>query len=434
MKKLPLLTAITASMLLTGCDLKFPLFDIFRNNSSQESIESTSELPENASFTLMTYICGADLESQTDTETGKPLGLASMDIDEMLSVKNQPENVNIVLQTGGAKKWKKSVIKNTELGRWHIRDNKLEKDEAVSKASMGQSKTLQSFIEWSIDHYPADRYGLILWNHGGAMDGCCYDELYNDDSLTNAEVYSAVTNARQNKNITNKFEFIAYDACLMAVQDIVEMNSHNFKYMVSSQEAESGYGYCYDKWLPSLYGNTRIDGGELLEVVAHTFMEEQYEIYNYYNEACDQTQSVFDLSKAEAYLNAWEDMASDLATIVNSSSKWSTLKSTVNKCQKYGGYQSGFSMLYPYDIFDARELLTNMKKTSSYSSLSEKLNKIDECLSELVIYEEHGSGIRGSGICFFCPISGYSVKSNYSNTNTNFENWRSICTKYGSWY
>lgn len=422
-------------MLLTGCDLKFPLFDIFRNNSSQQSeVESTSELPENASFTLMTYICGADLESQTDEETGKPLGLASMDIDEMLSVKNQPENVNIVLQTGGSKKWKKSVIKNSELGRWHIRDNKLEKDEAVSKASMGQSKTLQSFIEWSIDHYPADRYGLILWNHGGAMDGCCYDELYNDDSLTNAEVYTAVTNARQNKNITNKFEFIAYDACLMAVQDIVEMNSHNFKYMVSSQEAESGYGYCYDKWLPSLYGNTRIDGGKLLEVVAHTFMEEQYEIYNYYNEACDQTQSVFDLSKAEAYLDAWEDMSADLATIVNSSSKWSTLKSTVNKCQKYGGYQSGFSTVYPYDIFDARELLTNMKKSSSYSSLSEKLDKIDTCLSELVIYEEHGSGIRGNGICFFCPLSGYSVKSNYSNTNTNFTNWRNICTKYGSWY
>ena len=53
-------------------------------------------------WTILIYMCGADLESGS--------GLASMDLDEILSVDNQPDDMNIVIETGGSKKWKKYNI------------------------------------------------------------------------------------------------------------------------------------------------------------------------------------------------------------------------------------------------------------------------------------------------------------------------------------
>ena len=50
-----------------------------------------------AEWTIMIYMCGADLESVN--------GLASSDIDEILKVSGQPDDVNIIIETGGASSW-----------------------------------------------------------------------------------------------------------------------------------------------------------------------------------------------------------------------------------------------------------------------------------------------------------------------------------------
>ena len=58
-------------------------------------------------YTIMVYMCGADLESGYDgysTNTSQA-GYATMDLNEILSVSGQPDDVNIIIQTGGAKSW-----------------------------------------------------------------------------------------------------------------------------------------------------------------------------------------------------------------------------------------------------------------------------------------------------------------------------------------
>ena len=172
----------------------------------------------------MVYISGSNLESED--------GLASKDIEEMRSVLDQPDEVNIVIQTGGSTSWKSNIIKGngtnkvtpSELGVYHIDDNDFIKDAGWTYTSMGDHDTLEKFLKYGFEKYPAEKYGLILWNHGGAMNGCCYDDRANDDNLTADEVEQAVSRARSAKNITDKLEFITYDACLMAVQDIAEIN------------------------------------------------------------------------------------------------------------------------------------------------------------------------------------------------------------------
>ena len=96
MKKALIASGLTTlALLLTGCNLRTS--SLFQQNKDK--------------YTIMIYMCGSDLESGYDgysTNTSEA-GLGSADILEICSVKNQPKDVNIIIETGGAKAWKNSV-------------------------------------------------------------------------------------------------------------------------------------------------------------------------------------------------------------------------------------------------------------------------------------------------------------------------------------
>lgn len=378
-------------------------------------------IPDKDTYTIMVYISGSNLESEG--------GLASMDIEEIRKTPNQPDDINIIFQTGGSTSWKRNIIGGNgtnkvspnELGRYHIRDNDFIKDTSLEYASMGASNTLRDFLIWGFKDFTAEKYGLILWNHGGAMNGCCYDDKANSDCLTADEVEQAVTAAREAEHVTNKLEFITYDACLMAVQDIAEINSHNFNYMLSSQESEGGYGYDYDAWLPTLYSNPDVDTVELLTKIGDTFLTEEKKYFN------DQTQSAFDLSKMASYKETFEAFAAKARTIVTSSSKWSTFKSAIYSAKKYGADDNA----YPFDIFDVKSAMNKVK--AAYSDLEDEADAVIVAVDEVVAYENHHTGTTGCGINLFCPIYGGTTKATYQK-QTNFTNWSTLVSKYGNWY
>lgn len=61
---------------------------------------------------------------------------------------------------------------------------------------MTRKSALTDFISFAAGQYPADRYFLILWDHGGGtMGGYGYDELYEDESLSLADLSEAVQKA-----------------------------------------------------------------------------------------------------------------------------------------------------------------------------------------------------------------------------------------------
>ena len=372
--------------------------------------------------TVMIYMCGADLESEN--------GLATSDLNEILSVNGQPDEVNIVVETGGANSWSKSGIPSNKLARWEIRNRQFLKKQELTYAGMNLSSTLQSFLEWGFENYASEKYGLILWNHGGGMGGVCFDERVNggQDGLTADEVYDAVRLARNSKGITDKLEWITYDACLMAVQDIAEYNSYNFNYMLSSQESEVGTGYDYDAWLPSLYENPGIDGGELLEVIGHTFIQEINGYYggNYH----DQTQSVYDLSKIDAYKSAFESIASNLNSIIGTdSTKIASLGNLIASAKEYGCDEYGDSN--GFVIYDAKDALNKVKANTTFSSISSKVTTFFNALDDLVIYEEHGSATIGSGICIYSPSTGGMpyVYGSRTYVKSNFTEWKKVSNK-----
>ena len=416
------------ALLFYTYDGEFDLYVFSINNlggSSQtlpEDNDPTFEGPATpnaeAEWTLMFYVCGSDLESGSGR-------FATGDIEEIVTTAGKPDNVNIVFETGGCYDWDDTYnIKATRLSRFHLENGNLVNDAQLELDSMGKPETLQSFLEWGMTYYPAEKYGVFMWNHGGGMDGCEFDEIYNNDCLTLTEFNEAVTSAKTTCGV-DKLEFVAYDACLMAIQDIAGVNAANFNYMLSSQESESGFGYDYDAWLPSLYNNpTTIGTADLLEEIGHTFLVEEEKLFedNNWGES-DQTQSVYDLSKMAAYQAAFEELVSGLSSLVNSSSKWSTFVNNnikANGIQQFGVDEDGN---YLYDIYDAEDVLD--KIAANYSSLATKVATAKAALKAVVVYEEHGSGTSGCGMNIFCPT--VSQYNRYYKTDTTFINWWTLC-------
>ena len=400
---------------------------------SEEVAISVSAI-DYATWTILLYVCGADLES--DSKQG---GAATEDLQEIASVSGQPSDVNIVVQAGGAKSWKStysSVISKDYCNRFHLKNKSYVKDSQTAKVNMGLQSSLQDFIEWGLEEYPAQNVGLILWNHGGAMSGCCYDEQYSDDPLTPSEVAGAVKTAKSNSNFAGKFEFIGYDCCLMQVQDIAGLNSEYAKYQVASEESEWGYGWTYDGWIDDLFAKKATE--VILKEIVDTFKSETTAAYNQWGYTNDQTLSYLDLSKWDAYKNAWENMASTLSGVVNSSSKWSTFESLLNSCQRFGETEDYYgNTIYPFDVFDVGSFCAKIKTNSNYknnSTLMSNISSVQTALSNLVSYEWHGSGSSGAtGLAMFAPVSEYSSKSSYSTSSTPFTTWRTLCINYGSW-
>ena len=405
------------------------------NNELYATCEVNVVEQEVAAWTIMIYMCGSDLESGYDSSSNtydNNYYLASSDIDEIFEAGSKPDNVNIIIQTGGASRWRSSNgygISSSNIERWEVKNNKLNKVASLTDASMGASKTFQSFLEWGLTNYPATRTGVILWNHGGGMFGVCYDENHDYDSLRSNEVKTALANSFSNVGIQDKLEWIGYDACLMQVQDIAEFNSGYFNYMVASQESEAGYGWDYDVWLKALYANPKnITTSALLTSVVDSFIEDNGGV-NYYGG--DQTLSYLNLNKIADYKVAWENTAIELTSILKqSTSNVTSFNRIISKSTKHFGDTD-----YDYFcLFDAKHFLTLLQQNSTFKSVS-YISATINALNEVVEYNvaQKSGAANAYGLSFFYLIdNSYNQNIFASNTYSNFTNWNALSKTYGA--
>ena len=411
-------------------------------NISASCVVTVTE-KKNDAYTILIYMCGADLESDYANKTsitidGKTyshdgIGLATSDIIEILNVKNQPDDINIVIETGGANTWTRNSygnysagynISNTKLQRHVVKNNKIVLDEELSYASMGLTSTFQSFLEYGLQNYPAEKTGVILWNHGGGMRGVCYDEKKDDDSLLTDEVYSAVGGALNNSVMAGqKLEWIGYDACLMQVQDIAEKNSKYFNYMIASEESEAGYGWDYDTWVDDLYAKKSTP--VMLKAIVDGFIADNGGASD---DEGDQTLSYLNLSYASAYKTAWENMAAQLLNKVTSNNR-SSFNSLVKKAKYFAGGDYDY-----FCTFDAKDFVNKLASNSTFNPGSTYTNAVLSAFNNLVTYSvaQVGAG-NAYGLCmYWCNNSTYSdFNTYYTSEMTNFTNWRSLNEQFG---
>ncbi len=210
--------------------------------------------------TIMVYFIGSDLETEG--------GFASSDIDEMLSAEIG-DNINVILMTGGAYEWENYDISSDTCQYWQVKDGELISiDDDLGLLNMASPDTLSGFINDASSLFPADRYSLILWDHGGGtISGFGYDEHYPSSMLTLADLESSFAKSGV------KFDFVGFDACLMATAETALMLEPYADYLIASQELEPGSGWHYTNWLTELNNNPSKDTVEIAVDIIDDFIE-----------------------------------------------------------------------------------------------------------------------------------------------------------------
>lgn len=211
--------------------------------------------------TLMIYMIGTDLESKS--------GMATADLQEMLNA-NITDQVNIIVETGGTKTWKNDVISNKTNQRYQIKEEGLLLlEDNLGKQSMVNPDTLTDFIQYCEEEFPADRYQLIMWDHGGgSLAGFGYDELFPGDHMTLDEIQEALNAGNVN------FDFVGFDACLMGTLETALVLEPFSDYMLASEELEPGIGWYYTDWISELSNNTSIETRELGKLIIDDYISE----------------------------------------------------------------------------------------------------------------------------------------------------------------
>ncbi|MFT4566209.1 MAG: hypothetical protein ACI9FN_001163 [Saprospiraceae bacterium] len=347
---------------------------INKTNLRSSSIDKFSSDKQSDSWTVMVYIVGSDLQTNHNAGTA--------DITEMLAAGNG-DHVNVVVCTGGSKAEGWQTVQYTNL-------NDPSRTQDLGQLDMAEPATLGNFVLQSMYDNPADKYALILWNHGSGIGGYGNDEL-SKNSFTIPELAETLEGIYQQTNI--KYEVLGFDACLMATLEVASSVSKYANYMVASEELEAASGWNYTPILQALISGYATDGYELGQVIADGFLQ-QCKSYGF----SGNTLSVVDLEAVNDVVVALEELVLD--PMLDNYEGLSAMAKSRSQAEAYG--KEAKNPTASYDGVDLLDFARNIRKQKN--ELSEEANEVIKAVRRAVVYNVHDeTKPNASGLSIFFP-------------------------------
>ena len=334
-------------------------------------------------LTIMIYMVGSDLESNLLSQA------ASCDLNEMLNSKLDDKNVNVVVYCGGASVWWNGLSSQTNSYLVYSSKNDGTFDVySDEKRNMGESETFSDFLNTTYEKFPAEKYSLICWDHGGGPYlGYGSDENYQDsnnmpDSLTIEEMRNALDSTSFKEN---KLEFVGFDACLMSTLEVADLWKNYAECLLASPETESGCGWDYT-FLNTLNNSLFVDDitsniidyySDYIELSKTSDFNPDYSLISF---------DLYRIDKVEKAMNDFfktinQNFNGNIANVLNlkQSSKF------------YGGEEE-------YEIIDLGDFANNSKEIYPDSS-----KNVINALSNCIIYGKTNI-LECKGMSFYLPF------------------------------
>ena len=382
--------------------------------------KAEAEDTDQPEWTVMFYMCGSDLESR--------YGYATENMHEIITchdmyaayaklaeeyhmetgdpVSATDRKVQVVLETGGCKAWHNNEGETRTTDR-DIRIDKLQrwsydpyesldtamirlKDEAPLQ-SMADPKTLADFIRWSKANYPAKKYLLVLWDHGGgSRTGIFVDELFKNDIMYLYELEQAL------KDGGAGLEAVLFDACLMANIETACAIKDSARWMIASEEVVTGEGTNILFWLTELCNRPEMDGSTLGRIICDSAQEK---CANLEDEQGAQllTWSVIDLKEIDEVAYYMEELFRTTAAVYTEAPQLTSLYMKQNSgAEKYGSAED--------EMIDLSSLIYKVPIMQN-AGLSMR-NQMLRAIEKAVVYCVRGSGRARSRGLSFCLAMG----------------------------
>lgn len=384
-----------------------PLLTITKLNGM--SVQLAVNLGQSArpKWTFMVFINGAnDLQ---------PYG--ALNVNQMEKV-GSTADVNIVVQwkqancsSCGAPPWVSTrryyVTRDADTGKI---GSQLVEDMGPN-VDMGDWRQLYAFISWAQQHYPAERYALVIWDHGAgwrntrAGQTAALRSVSIDDS-TGSEIQT--WQLPQALNVTPKLDLLIFDASLMQMAEVAYEVRNSAAIMVGSEESPPGEGYVYDPFLSDLAADPMMEPAAFAGRIVTRTIES-------YGQNSNITQSAVDLSRMQSVAVALDGFARSLS--FHAPTYGATLVAARRNAESYA-YRDN------KDLWHYAELVRNGGVPAPLQSAAAD---VQQAVSDAVIVERHGDlhpNSHGLAVYVPDPASYLLTYSNLALTRvTQWDEW-----------
>ncbi len=178
----------------------------------------------------------------------------------------------------------------------------------LGEVNMGSPEVLSDFIINSIVSFPADRYALVLWDHGNswyrsmkALDISIDDTNgYDSISVGGGELRNALASAFE---VTEKvLDIMLIDACLSQTLTLSGEVQGYVSYVLASEDFVPGEGLDYTEFLNHIFSSSGAIGAESLGTAAVT------DYWTDYMLGPDNTFSLLNLSYFTPFMTEFETL------------------------------------------------------------------------------------------------------------------------------
>lgn len=324
------------------------------------------------SRTIMLYMVGSNLESDSK--------IATYDLDSIKASDIDLDKVNILLYTGGTEKWH-NFVQNDENALYKFTDDGFEKIKSEDKKNMGDADTLKDFLDYGYENYNTEYYDLILYNHGGAIQGAIYDD-FTKDNLSLEDFGEALDKSKFNEK--NKLNTVLFRTCLNGTIEVATVFAPYAEYLVASEEVTNGGDSSVLNFLNDI--ETDDDGVEYGKKFIDAY-EEQIKELDPFGFGTMPMYSIIDLSKVDKV----NKLLGEFIESIDLQKNYANIVRIRSNLYQYG-YTS-------FDIsdYDTVDLYTLVDKLSDYSDTSK--DELLEAIDEAIVYnwskqkDSHGLSI-----------------------------------------
>ncbi|MDP1991535.1 MAG: clostripain-related cysteine peptidase [Syntrophales bacterium] len=298
-----------------------------------------SRVAVTAKWTFLVYMAG---DNNLD-------GAALRDIAEMARA-GSTKDVNILVQL--------DRIEDNLTRRFRITQGggfKTDCIQTFGDTNTGDPQILYDFVKWAVDSHPADRYALILWNHGSGWwedaksraagpaakkqrrrlfrqpvrypvpqehlnipapqvhRSICYDDTSDGDALDNREL--RIVLAGICALLGRKIDLLGMDACLMNMVEVAYQLRESVNVIVGSEIEEPFDGWPYAEILTRLTARPRQAAAALARWIVKSYL------LSYKGKDETVTQSALDVSRIGEMTAKVDALSASLLAALDTDSK-----------------------------------------------------------------------------------------------------------------
>jgi hypothetical protein len=372
-----------------------------------------------AKWTFMAYMAGFNNLSS----------FAQADLEEMRRVGSTDDVKIAVFQKRLGQRTARHIIVGKE-GENEIRED-------VGDADSGNPQTVIDFVRWAAQAAPAERYALVLWNHGSGWQPDDFDDLYGEarreglnasrvtarelSTLSERQVGLALfTNSVKeviiqqtagerailsddgtghsldtieldrvlelaHEHLGQKLDLLGMDACLMSTLEVSFQVRDYASHVVGSEELEPGDGWPYTAIMRRLSDDPDMEGQDLGRTVVDCYVES-------YSDLRDQwpvTQCALDVGYLDGFAASLDELATELHGAVGSELGATRVMQAQSRSAEFLG-----------DLVDIKNFCQNLRAGQSEQGVKDAAQTVLDALEPggLVVAEGHlGQGVEDCG-------------------------------------